>query len=420
MTCFLPNLTFEDELQGRSAGLSKRTQQAHADLAPLMGLLACPGDTVLVSGPVTGLPACLADIQFDVQCPCPAADHNECLAATDQPPIVPWGWTTATVNLAQQSGMTASELPSLAAVRRVNSRAFAADFDMVLTEQDGSLTAVEQPFGRMCYDFVEWQQTVAEMHSRGYERWIAKPQHSHAGRNRLIANGENINREQTAWLQKHLSNSESDPQSADESVCGVYVEPWVNRTDEVGLQFHIHRQHDGSVSVALEGTTRLINDPMGRYLGSAIRSDAVWNDKWAAGIDHGRKVCEAMADAGYFGPVGIDCFRFTGEDGQTAIRLCNDINARYTMGRLAGQLSRWVRPGETGLWSLIATADFPRFVTTVHKIFAEGHFDDVELMITSPESVDGRSVCAGSLLLVAKCEGRLTKVAETLRTFAKR
>jgi hypothetical protein len=56
--------------------------------------------------------------------------------------------------------------------------------------------------------------------------------------------------------------------------------------------------------------------------------------------DEGRRVARALFEAGYFGPFGIDGFRWEDRAGAARFNPRSEINARYSMGWAVGMGSR--------------------------------------------------------------------------------
>lgn len=404
MKLLIPNLNFEGELAAGQQRNSRHTDQAVRDLAPLMGLLAADGDIVICPEPLLPeeIPACLSHVSFCSGQPEPMAGNGD---------VVPWGWTEASRRSALHFGMSSTVMPSLLAVRDVNSRRFSGQFDRVLCE-DRRLPFGHAAFGTLCRDLSEWRSAVTTLLDSGYARWVAKPQHSHAGRNRLLAHGDDVNREQLGWLQRHLQHPD-----------GVYLEPWVDRISEAGLQFDIAR-HDclpksAPTAVTFLGTTGLLNDAAGRYQGSMLYPEESADRQWLDAVDHGRLICAAAAACGYFGPLGIDCFRYQTPDGVLALRLCNDINARLTMGRLALALRPLLDTDSFGIWCQFSANPFASFLQVMAETLQQPAFDGVKTVVTSPVTVSGQSVRTGTVLFEGKSANQLLKLTEFLRTAAK-
>ena len=401
MNLFVPNLNFEDDLAGRPRQISGRSNRVLNELAPLIGLLAQAGDLVQVHDDAmpADVPECLGHAKF--------VRRSDLAADDGVHRIIPWGWTEQTRRAAMKAKMSPAEIPTTEAVTYVNSRDFSARFDVVACDRAEFLPFSAGNFGAICRDISGWECGVRQMERCGFRRWVAKPQISHAGRNRLLANGTALNAQQRGWLDKHLAQRGS-----------VYLEPWVRPDEECGLQFEIISP-DSPIAktesrVQLVGASGLLNDHVGRYQGSLIRHDDLLTNAWRSAVTHGVSVCEAAAAAGYFGPIGIDCFRFSLPDGSQALRMCNDVNARFTMGRLALQLRSSLQSLQCGVWCHFAVPDFSRFCDSVRKGLTQRAEENVSMIVTSPMSVDGQPSRSGTILFAGDSQERLVRVVRAI------
>jgi hypothetical protein len=71
---------------------------------------------------------------------------------------------------------------------------------------------------------------------------------------------------------------------------------------------------------------------------------------WSSAIDAALRAARRLHGLGYFGPLGIDAMRYRAADGSIRLRSLQDINARWTMGRLSLGWQRCLQPGDTGCW----------------------------------------------------------------------
>lgn len=411
MNLLFSNLTFEDELRQPGFQPTTATQRALNELAPLMGLLAGSSDSVVVPEipEPTDLPDCLQRVNY---CTLQQLNHHSSfrgpstagLSSQPAPHLLPWGWTPAARQLAARIGMPDHCIPRATAVAHVNSRKFAAALDPVRSTDATSLPFGLQQFGQICENLDAWSVAVQRLEEAGYSRWVAKPQFSHAGRNRLLGTGRELNSQQLGWLTRQLSQPG-----------GIYMEPWVCLSDEAGLQFQIDAPTEGG-RIRLIGVTRLLNDSAGRYAGSIVVPDDLLEIEWQLAVEHGFEVCRAAKLAGYFGPLGIDAFRYLTASGGAAMRLCNDINARLTMGRVALELRRWLQPGESAAWCQLAGLSSPQKWAEIQKIPADPAFSGVRLVGTSPSRVAGTPVRLRTLLVAGLALERVQEVAEMLRS----
>ena len=91
----------------------------------------------------------------------------------------------------------------------------------------------------------------------------------------------------------------------------------------------------------------MIPSPSGGYAGSAVTSRENHRERWSAAVAAATQAAEAVAAEGYFGPLGIDAMQYRAGDGTIAVRPIQDVNARWTMGRLSLGLRRSFLPVAT-------------------------------------------------------------------------
>lgn len=398
MTNFLPNLAFEDELLHPERSFTRGTQAAIADLAPLMALVANPDDRVVVAANSVpeGVPPCLQHVKF-VHVNSPSADSKGS-------PLVPWGWTDRAIALAKKTGQ--SRHPPLTAVHTANSRRFLSTFDKVVWK-NGQYENADETFGRECDSIQQFNDIVTHWLNAGNKRLVVKPQISHAGRNRIFVDTLALNDQQQGWLKKRIDD-------------GVYVEPWVVRQQEWSVQYDIPSPDCEPAAPQFVGVTQLLNDSEGRYAGNILLgAETVPNLTWIK--QQAEEICTNAQAAGYWGPLGIDSFQFHDSSGNEGLRLCNDINARFTMGRLALHLGGFVRDDKFGAWCQFPQrcigSDRAKYVDpekNAAKILAGLGLENVSVVRTSPQFVGGKPVRTTTLLLTGPSIAELTQAQQVL------
>ena len=130
-------------------------------------------------------------------------------------------------------------------------------------------------------------------------------------------------------------------------VCGILLEPWLEIESEVGLQYDIPNAADVKFLAALP----LINSETGEYRGSRLSLTEEERVLWKPAIDFGLQFAEQNQELGYFGPLGIDACQYR-SGGELIIRPMMDINARWTMGRIAWEWRQRSTQQVDELWLL--------------------------------------------------------------------
>lgn len=377
MNLFYPNLAFEDELTSSSHKATSASAKALSELAPLMAWVGDEKSICVVPELPDGMPVCCA---------------SRCVVSVDQDAhgaartLRPWGWTEAAIRYANSNSTITFQAPDLNAVRKVNSRSFLNGFDDVVSLQTGK----RNRFSNLCRSFDEVRGVVARLEADGQSKWIAKPELSHAGRNRLIMSGDSFNDQQTGWLRRHFGRDEA-----------VSVEPWVDVLYEGSVHFEIGSDSDRKITGI--GITGLLNDSAGRYRGSfhpieLPRYEGCGDLKQSL-MTHGGDICDRMRQVGYWGPVGLDFFVYRDSEEQLFVRLSNDLNARWTMGRLSLEIAERVGAKGVFRWEHFVAGNSAILDRAVEKGLAELGDPSVDILRTSPDHVGGRNVRLGNVAI---------------------
>lgn len=408
-TIHFPNLMFEDELGTIARRPPAEAARVVSELAPLMGLLAPDSDcsSTAVSRPdetsttlvivsegamPCDLPAALKHVQYST-----LTDIMNASAACDR--FVPWGWSEQAVELSRKLAVD-SEVPDSAVVRDINSRAFLSEFDVSFPVNTlGQCTT--QNVGRLCFTLSDVSAALDACLRAASGKWVIKANFSQAARNRLLGQGLSLDSAQQGWLKRKLEQGEP-----------VYVEPWLDRIAECGLQFWVppptskaeplkSGQAEPVPAVSYLGGCEMLTDKVGRYRGSivAAEEDPHW---WDEAVSHCRRISEIAGRRGFFGPIGFDCMMFReASTGQAYLRPCHDINGRMTMGRLALSLRKWLQPGETGVWCHA----FAKSGLDITNVFEDLKMKNVRIVPTSPRIVGGQSTNLQTVFLISdECE----------------
>lgn len=363
MRVLLPNFDFDDVLAGRTSQLSAASLKTAEDLAPLFAIFGDSGDLSLCTNLPAGIPECYSGVRYV------SADQSAALGNAE---LFPFGWTEGAREIAKQFGMDTRLIPSADVVYAANSRAFNAAFDHIY---DVAEESIANHFGRISVSERDVSKRLAELNKLGHDEWLVKPQISHAGRNRISGRGTALSDSHLGWLKRNLSVNTA-----------VYVEPRVQIDSEWGLQFEI----SSSGAVNLLGVTKSILMSNGQYIGSTVDVVSNFREEPQAAVEHAGMVCAELHALGYQGPVGIDCFCYFDAAGRRLVRLCGDINARVTMGRMALEFVRKVSCHRFNLWRLFKRADFRAKFPQARNTQPTHVASDVEVHVVSPAAVGDR------------------------------
>lgn len=274
----------------------------------------------------------------------------------------PWGWTQRVIEDSRRAGLTVPAHPQVDVVRHVNSRRFSCE----LEREFGC-----EPPGALWLDSLD--AVLAAIHRFAADhaddaRWLLKADLSNSSRERLRGRGTELSARDRTWIESRLRTG------------GLAFEPWLEIVDEVGSQWDVPAEGPPR----LIGVTPLLTDAAGHYRGSVFASSPIVDDDWSPAIETARCAAERIQSTGYFGPLGIDACRYRGSDGEVRLRPLQDINARWTMGRLALGWRRLLQPGEFGVWRFGPPDAVLRNPPTclAHPL--------LRVMATSPAEVEGR------------------------------
>ena len=324
---FLGNFDFEHRLADPTRQMPAKLERINAELASSWLAIAEDGDYLWTPQPIEagffeqavrdGLPRVIPVVSFD-----DVPRGVEC---------VPWGWTDDVRRLCDKHGWIRND-PSDEAVRAGNSRRFSAALErewLCGLDFAGEATSLQEIERLISFHDPE-------------SRWVVKAEFGMSGRERILGCGSPTEADRH-WIEKRL---------AADGV--VFFEPWVDRINEVGIQIDIPREGDPQ----LVGITPIIVDERGQYAGSRFVTAANSShlDAREAVISRSKmatvaiRAAKRLQERGYFGRLGVDAMRYRAANGNVRLRPLQDINARWTMGRLSLGLCRLLRQGEHGCW----------------------------------------------------------------------
>lgn len=321
---FVGNFDFEHHLAQRGFQPSAKLLRLNAELATSWLAIAEDGDCIWCplhipqsffdQAAAEGLPRVFS-----------VTNRNQVIADYE---LVPWGWTDALIQWARVHRRPFSAPPSNV-VREGNARQFSFDLE---TEWQVGL-----PGASAVRDLSQLDAALQQAATIS-ERAVIKANWGMSGRERILTDGA---MPETAknWVHRRL---------AQQGV--VFVEPWVRQLEEVGIQIQIPQLG----TPQLVGVTALVCDDFGQYRGSWFtippNAGTDFQNRWQPAVEIALRAAERLQDRFYFGPLGIDALRYQLPDGSIHLRPLQDINARWTMGRLSVGWRRFLKKNERGLW----------------------------------------------------------------------
>lgn len=352
MPCvFHGNFDFEHELATRSYNQSMRIRRLNAEMTSHLLAIADSGDHLYYScaPPVDFLNDARSAGFPSVQAWQPGAAHNSNCTC------VSWGWSRPAFDFATSMGWE-TDGPCPSAVHTANSRQMS--FDMEKQRESGlpgqsRLVSLDDLDRIICDCASIWQIQLSEL------PWLLKAEFGMSGRERIAGTGTSLEHFQRNWIQRRLKVGEC-----------LYFEPRVESLIELSTQWIIHSRSTGDRSQQTSqflGATELVTDAVGQFLGSiplpgsstgnwygceteTLSGTQAFYDRMVADA---RQVADELQRLGYHGPVGIDAMVYRGPNGQPAIRSIQDINARFTMGRIALEWCQRFAPPDGAAWLLV-------------------------------------------------------------------
>jgi hypothetical protein len=223
-----------------------------------------------------------------------------------------WCPTPGARRLLERAGAVLPAAPARSVLRRVNHRRFCAELGQSLP-------------GARYVDTLEDVVATVNSAPRG-SAWLLKRPFGFAGRGRKRLRRGAIDPGSHAWIAASLASGE-----------GLQVEPWVDLTLDAGL----HGFLAASGALALGAPTVQRTDAAGAWIASR-RADPgeLSADEERALVDATASAAAALHAAGYFGPFGVDAFRYVDAGGATRWNPRGELNARYSMGWAVGMGAR--------------------------------------------------------------------------------
>ncbi len=381
---FLGNFDFEHTLAtGHAQSLPLPIKRINAELATCWLLIAEENDSIMCPEPVEdGFWERMQAIGFPAVNPIYSEDQIPMNRETDPLRFTPWGWSVDMFQFANRHQLQ-STAPEIEIIRQANSRRFSAALEDEL--------AFSLPFAKMISSPTDFTAAVQQLPEKN-NRWVVKQNLSNSARERIIGQGTEATEAEQNWMQKRWQKN-----------ILLFFEPWVDAIEEAGIHFTIPTEGEP----AFDGITPLLTDASGRYCGSRILppENRLLLSHWSQAIDIGYQVVKRLQSIGFFGPVGIDAMRYRQHDGSIAMRPLQEINARWTMGRIALGVRKILQSNEIASWLHVSLCD---------ELIKQNQTESLRIIRTSPTHINNQPVLHQTYLcitqdveLLEKCEQKL-------------
>lgn len=273
------NLDANEELAGRTPSARAEAARARAAQAPELIELVAGG--IVLGGDRDHDARGLAGLAF-----CPTAKALRALAA---------------------AGATPPPAPSMDVLVRANHRRLSASLGQGLDH------------GAFVTDLGALAEAMARL---PHAEWVLKHPLGYVGRLRLRTHA--LDERCAAFARRCLAEAG-----------GLQVEPWVERVSD----FALHGFVDASGRATLGEPTTQVCDETGAWRATSRAHDLDSAEARALAREAG-VAAAALHAIGYFGPFGVDGFRYRAPGGAERLNLRCEINARYTMGWAVGMAGR--------------------------------------------------------------------------------
>jgi hypothetical protein len=238
------------------------------------------------------------------------------IAAGERYAGMAWCPTPTALDAMARAGVGVPRAPAFHVLRRVNARRFASELGQTLP---GALYATT---------LAEVADAVARDTISG--EWLLKRAFGFAGRGRRKVHQGELSPADRSWVAASLARSD-----------GLQVEPWVRRAAD----FALHGFVDDRGELRLGEVTRQVCNEHGAWCKTILASPADLDiAERRALITATEAAAFALVAEGYFGPFGVDAFRWHDGKTSTAFNARSEINARFSMGWAHGMggHSRWL------------------------------------------------------------------------------
>ena len=214
-----------------------------------------------------------------------------------------WCPTPLAIAALSAAGVPAEPHPEASVLRRVNHRLFASEAGGGLPEQR----------------YFTERAPLEALLKRAERPWLCKRPMAFAGRGQMRFYGP-ISDKQWSWLDVSLAQD------------GLIVEPLVMPTLELSLHGFIWP--DGRAELGRICVQHVTDRGVFRGVRLAEPGELEAGDQRAL-FEQGERMAGLLHGAGYFGPFGLDAYRYelAGKSGFCAL---SEVNARYTMSFVTG------------------------------------------------------------------------------------
>jgi hypothetical protein len=226
-----------------------------------------------------------------------------------------WMMTPRAVRALEGTGVTVARHPPLGILQKANSRALSSELRAQHPDRH-ALASVYCASTDSAFEFLEAHRT---------DTWMLHRNFGCAGRSKMKAGPGPLEPAAQRWIAASFRHG----------IAGLEIAKWVLCTGEFALHGFVQTPELGTQLVQGQATRQVCN-AAGVWERSALLQPGELSDNEKLSFEQAfQDAAEALVQIGYFGPFGIDAFRYI-QDGATGFHALSEINARYTMGWVIG------------------------------------------------------------------------------------
>lgn len=215
-----------------------------------------------------------------------------------------WSPTPSALDRLHRLGLPLPPAPPRSVLQRVNHRRFCLELGTALP-------------GAVFVERVEEIPPILEGPGPS-GTWLAKRAFGFSGRGLRRLRGRRLEEDDQRWCRKACRPG-----------LGLVLEPWVRREADFVIHGYVERGGDTRLGRPIVQSC----DDRGRWLDSELASPGALRPAESTQLEQSALECAgALHAAGYFGPFGIDAFRYLDDRGRARFHPRVEINARYCTG----------------------------------------------------------------------------------------
>ncbi|WP_161597777.1 DUF455 family protein [Fluviispira multicolorata] len=286
----------------------------------------------------------------------------------------PWGWSPNSIqimsifkvkmigNIDFQNNIFQNDF-FLNKVKPLYSKCYAAELSKQIYLDFAHMKDIlplEETLSQIAHNYTECLNAIEDIFKlKTFDMCLLKAPFGSSGQNMRRVKSTVLDNSEISWIKRILNDQGS-----------LVIEPWFDKVADLSYQFKIDRNQ-----TSILGFTRFITDQRGQYKATIIgRKTDDLEEKLIKFIYNPIKdykdllaffkviaefVAYNLKFSQFEGPVGIDSFIYSDPISPYGfrIKILSEINPRYTMGRVALEISKRIQSGAYAIWAHIRVSD---------------------------------------------------------------